>query len=146
MSARHILSCILLPAYLSSCTSWQVSPVSPQQAITENQPSQLLVTTTTGHSDVLLEQPRVSGANLVGLPRYFSWAGHVYTAPDTASALSIPLADISRVKVRQIDTGKTVGMFVALVSLGALAIIAHSSNIEPYEPPYQYCGYDYHVC
>ncbi len=120
MSARRILSCILLPAYLSSCTSWQVQRVSPAQVVEEEQPSQVRVTTT-GLSDVLLEEPRVSGDSLIGVPLKFSWTSSSYIALDTASALSIPLADISQIKVRKSDAGKTVMLLAGLV-VGAVIV------------------------
>ena len=41
MSAHRILSCILLPAYLSSCTAWHVQRASPAQVVQEEQPSQV---------------------------------------------------------------------------------------------------------
>ncbi len=41
MSTRRILSCILLPAYLSSCTAWHVQRASPAQVVQEEQPSQV---------------------------------------------------------------------------------------------------------
>ena len=121
MSARRILSCILLPAYLSSCTSWQVQRASPEQVVAEEQPSQVLVRTTTGQSEVLLEEPRVSGDSLIGVPLKFSWTSSSYIALDTASALSIPLADISQIKVRKSDAGKTVMLLTGLV-VGAVIV------------------------
>ena len=63
---RRILSCILLPVYLSSCTSWQVQPVSPEQVVTEDQPSKIRVTLTDS-SELEMEQPRIVGDTLRGL-------------------------------------------------------------------------------
>ena len=119
---RRILSCILLPAYLSSCTAWHVQSASPAQVVQEEQPSRVRVTTI-GHSDpVILLEPRVSGDTLVGfVKRDFSGA------PDTASALKIPLADISHVALHKTNAGKSVllglgivvGMLVVSVALVA---------------------------
>jgi len=103
MSARRILSCILLPAYLSSCTSWQVQSVSPEQVVWEEQPSQIRVTTT-GHSDVILKAPRLSGDTLIGLgPRNASWVGSEYAVSDNGLMLAIPLTHISHVSLKKPD-------------------------------------------
>ena len=101
MSARRILSCILLPAYLSSCvTNWEVQRASPEQVVEEEQPSQIRVTTT-DHSEIVLDEPRVSGDTLIGLERDLSSFGSIYAAPDTASVLEIPLADISHMAIKK---------------------------------------------
>ena len=122
---RRVLSSILLPAYLSSCTSWQVQPVSPQQVVEEQQPSQVRVTTT-GQSEVVLDAPQVSGGNLLGLgDRNVSWVGSAYAVSDTGSALEIPLADISHVAIKKTDATKSVllglgivvGIFAAAVAV-----------------------------
>ena len=125
MSARRILSCILLPAYLSSCTAWHVQRASPAQVVEEEQPSQVRVTTT-GHSDVILEAPRVSGDTLIGLgPRNVSWAGSAYAVSDTGSALEIPLADISHVALKKTDATKSVLLVLGIVAgMFALALVA----------------------
>lgn len=125
MNMRRILSCILLPAYLSSCTAWHVQRASPAQVIEEQQPSQIRVTTT-GHSEVILEAPRVSGDTVIGLgPRNVSWAGSVYAVSDTGSALQIPLADISHVALKKVDATKSVLLVLGIVAgMFALALVA----------------------
>ena len=110
MSTRRILSCILIPAYLSSCTAWHVQSASPAQVVQEEQPSRIRVTTTSD-SVVILQEPGVSGDTLVGfVKRNFSGA------PDTASALKIPLTDISHVALHKTNAGKSV-----LLGLGIVA-------------------------
>ncbi len=125
MNMRRILSCILLPAYLSSCTAWHVQRASPAQVVEEEQPSQIRVTTT-GHSDVILKAPRVSGDTLIGLgPRNVSWAGSAYAVSDTGSALEIPLADISHVALKKTDATKSVLLVLRIVAgMFALALVA----------------------
>ena len=120
---RRVLSSILLPAYLSSCTSWQVQPVSPQQVVEEQQPSQVRVTTT-GQSEVVLDAPQVSGDNLLGLgDRNVSWAAAAYAVSDTGSALEIPLADISHVAIKKTDATKSVLLGLGIVA-GAFVVLA----------------------
>ncbi len=116
LTVRRVLSSILLPVYLSSCTSWQVQSVSPEQVVEQEQPSQVRVTTT-GQSEVVLAAPRVSGDHLLGLgDRNVSWAGSIYAVSDTGSALEIPLADISHVALKKTDATKSV-----LLGLGIVA-------------------------
>ena len=117
MSTRRILSCILLPAYLSSCTAWHVQSASPAQVVQEEQPSRIRVTTTSD-SVVILQEPRVSGDTLVGFgKRNFSGT------PDTASALKIPLADISHVALHKTNAGKSVLLGLGIV-VGFVAVIS----------------------
>ncbi len=127
MSTRRILSCILLPAYLSSCTAWHVQSASPAQVVQEEQPSQIRVTTTSDSVVILLE-PGVSGDTLIGfVKRDFSGA------PDTASALKIPLADISHVALHKTNAGKSVllglGIVVGLVAV-MVAVVAATCDPE----------------
>jgi len=124
MSARRIISGLLLPAYLSSCTAWHVQSVSPAQVVEDEQPSQIRVTTTSD-SVVILQEPRVSGDTLIGFgERNFSWDGSVYGAPDTASEFKIPLADISHVELHKTDAAKSVLLGVGIVAGAFAALIA----------------------
>ena len=123
MSARRILSCILLPAYLSSCvTNWEVQRASPEQVVEEEQPSQIRVTTT-DHSEIVLDEPRVSGDTLIGLERDLSSYGSIYAAPDTASALEIPLADISHVALKKTDAEKSFKLGVGVVGAAIVVLM-----------------------
>ncbi len=129
MNIHRILSCILLPAYLSSCTTWQVQRASPEQVVTEDQPSKVRVTTT-DQSELVVEKPRVSGDTLLGLGDWnVSLTGSVYTVSDTGSALQIPLADISHLAIKKTDATKTV--FLGLgIAAGVFAVLAVAFVIE----------------
>ncbi len=135
ITVRRVLSSILLPVYISSCTSWQVQSVSPEQVVEQEQPSQVRVTTT-DQSEVVLEAPRVSGDNLLGLgDRNVSWAGTIYAVSDTGSALEIPLADISHLAVKKTNITKSVllGLGIAagaFVVLAAVVSLLHAIDIE----------------
>ncbi len=129
INVRRFVGSILLPVYLSSCTSWQVQSVSPEQVVEEEQPSQVRVTTT-DQSEVVLEAPRVSGDNLLGLgDRNVSWAGSIYAVSDTGSALEIPLADISHLAVKKTNTTNSVllGVGVAAAVAAFMGVIAFLS-------------------
>ena len=123
MSARRIISCLLLPAYLSSCvTNWEVQRGSPEQVVEEEQPSQIRVTTT-DHSEIVLDEPRVSGDTLIGLERDLSSYGSIYAAPDRAAALEIPLADISHVAINKIDAEKSMKLGLGVVGVAFLVML-----------------------
>ncbi len=109
MSMRRILSCILLPVYLSSCTSWQVQSVSPEQVVTEGEPSKIRVTLTDS-SELEMEQPRMVGDTLRGLVK----GG----ADDSLVERDVLLADIVTVRVKKTDPGRT-----AFLGLGIVAVI-----------------------
>ncbi len=124
ITVRRVLSSILLPVYLSSCTSWQVQPVSPEQVVEEEQPSQVRVTTT-DQSEVVLEAPRMSGDNLLGLgDRNASWAGSAYAVSDTGSALAIPLADISHVAIKKTNTTNSVLLGLGIAAGAFVVVVA----------------------
>ena len=123
MSAGRILSCILLPAYLSSCvTNWEVQRASPEQVVEEEQPSQIRVTTT-DHSEIVLDEPRVSGDTLIGLVRDLSSYGSIYAAADRAAAVEIPLADISHVAINKIDAEKSMKLGLGVVGVAFLVML-----------------------
>ena len=124
MNIHRILSCILLPAYLSSCTTWEVQRASPEQVVTEDQPSKIQVTTT-DQSELVVEKPRVSGDTLLGIGDwYVSLTGSVYAVSDTGSALEIPLADISHVALKKTDATKSV-----LFGLGIVAMMVAAAGL-----------------
>jgi len=137
MRARRILSCILLPAYLSSCVkTWEVQRASPEQVVEEQQPSTIRIGIADG-SEVVLEEPRVSGDSVVGLAeREFSWKGSVYLPPDTSSSFGVPLADISQLAVKKTDVLRSIGIGVlAVVVLGTAIAVGMSTAYcsEPHE-------------
>ena len=120
MSMRRILSCVLLPVYLSSCTSWQVQSVSPEQVVTEDQPSKIRVTLTDS-LELEMEQPRVVGDTLRGLVK----GG----ADDSLVERDVLLADIATVRVKKTNDTKTVFLVLVITGafVGAIAIIGLSS-------------------
>jgi hypothetical protein len=94
VSTRRILSCILLPAYVASCTSWHIEPVSPAQVVIQDQPSTIRVTLNDS-TRFVLDSPVVSGDTVLGLAK---------SGSNTQRA--VLLADISRVETR----GRKVGL------------------------------------
>ncbi len=113
---RRILSCILLPAYVASCTSWHVEPVSPAQVVTQDQPPTIRVTLNDG-SLLVLDSPVVLGDTLLG---------HARTESNAQRA--VLLADISRVETPgKWDSVKTIGLTAGILLglLGAMALAWH---------------------
>jgi len=137
MLARRILSCILFPAYLSSCfKNWEVQPASPEEVIEKDQPSQIKVRTTNG-GEILLDEPRVSGDTLIGFVRDLTSFGSIYAAPDTSSVLEIPLADISLLAVEKTDVRKSIGaglLVVVILLMVAVVTSCASNNDEAFQP------------
>ncbi len=120
MSMRRILSCILLPVYLSSCTSWQVQSVSPEQVVEEDQPSQIRVTLTDS-SELEMEQPRIVGDTLRGLVK-----GGV---DDSLVERDVLLADIATVRVKKTDATKSILLGVGILAGVVVALVAASAAI-----------------
>jgi len=109
ITVRRVLSSILLPVYLSSCTSWQVQSVSPEQVVTEDQPSAIRVTLTDS-SKLEMEQPRIVGDTLRGLVKGES--------NDSLVERDVLLVEIATVRIKKTDPGRT-----AFLGLGIAAII-----------------------
>ncbi len=91
---RRLVACILLPCCLLACVSWNTQEASPQQVLEDEQPDKVRVTLSDG-SQVVLEEPVVSGDTLTGVA--------------TGQQRSIPLADVSALAVRKTDASRTLG-------------------------------------
>ncbi len=122
ITVRRVISGILLPLYLSSCTYWQVPPVSPEQAITEDQPSKIRVTLTDS-STVEMEQPRIVGDTLRGLVK----GG----ADDSLVERDVLLADIATVRVKKTDAIKSVLLFGGILAGVLVALAAFCRPTHP---------------
>lgn len=66
MNMRRVLSCVLLPADVASCTSWRVESVGPAPVVGQDEPSTIRVTLNDG-TRFELNSPVVSGDTLLGL-------------------------------------------------------------------------------
>lgn len=115
ITVRRLLSSILLPVYLSSCTSWQVQSVSPEQVVTEEDPSKIRVTLTDS-SEVEMEQPRIVGDTLRGLVK----AG----ADDSLVERDVLLADIATVRIKKTDPGRTAFLGLGIAAVVGVAVFA----------------------
>ena len=57
---------VVVFAYLSACTKWQVQQVSPQQLLIQGQPEKLRVSLV-DNTEVVLERPEIRGDSLYGV-------------------------------------------------------------------------------
>lgn len=114
---RRLTCYLLLPAFLAGCSSWYVQEVSPQQLVTGEQPEKIRVTLTDG-SQVVLEQPRVSGDTLMGC-RIFEVQGQ-QRCPSDLGAVSIPLSDVTDVAIPKTNPVK---VFVVVLVVGAFYFV-----------------------
>ena len=123
MRARRILSCLLLPAYLSSCTAWHVQGAGPAQVVEEEHPSQLRVTMV-DNSEVLLDEPYVSGDTLIGRERDLTAFGSIYDDPKSLPVRRVLLSDISHVAIQKTDVGRgmVIGLGIAAVAMSVVAM------------------------
>jgi len=56
---------VLVFAYLSACTKWQVQQVSPQQILAQSQPAKLRVSLV-DKTDIVLQRPRYAATACMG--------------------------------------------------------------------------------
>ena len=118
---------VLVFAYLSACTKWQVQQVSPQQLLTQHQPEQLRVSLV-DNTEVVLRRPEIRGDSLYGVRDESGLRlGAPRRPPSHGAPAALPLADVEKVAVRKIDpvtTGLLVGVGVfagaALIGLAQL--------------------------
>jgi hypothetical protein len=110
---------VLVFAYLSACTKWQVQQVSPQQLLTQGQPEKLRLSLV-DNTEVVLRRPEIRGDSLYGV-RDESALRLDYASgrpPSHGASAALPLADVEKVAVRKINpvtTGLLVGLGVAAV-------------------------------
>ncbi len=102
MNVRRLIACILLPSYLVACTTWKTQEASPQQVLAEEQPDKVQVTLTDG-SQLVLEEPAVSGDTLSG--------------------------DVLSIAVKKTDptAGAVLGVIGTVVLVGAIAAVIGAS-------------------
>ena len=121
---RRLTCCLLLPAFLAGCSSWYVQEVSPQQLLTEEQPGKIRVTLTDG-SQVVLQQPRVSGDTLMGrvAGKGRTPSGEMFVSEQ----MSIPLSDVADVAIQRTDAGKTTAFILGTVVVvgGAVVLVGY---------------------
>jgi len=96
-----------------------VPPVSPEQAINEDQPSKVRVPLSDS-SQMEMEQPRIVGDTLRGLVKGGT--------DNSLIERDVLMADIATLKVHKTDATKTIllGLGIAVVGLGIAAIVATS--------------------
>jgi len=106
--SRRFIACILLPAYLAACSTWTTQEASPQQVLQDEQPDKVRVTLTDG-SQVEVYEPAVSGDTLIGLRE--------------GQQVSIPLASVTQLELREGDTVKSIALATGIVvGVGALVV------------------------
>ena len=62
---RFIIVPLMLASFLTACAKWAVQEVTPSEVVTDKQPDRVRLTLL-DDSKLVLDQPRVSGAEIVG--------------------------------------------------------------------------------
>ena len=102
---RAVLLLFLL-LNLTACYTWQgIATTSPAQLIEAMQPDHVRVLVR-GEGEVELENPSVEGDQLLG-----------------ANGVSLPLADVLMLEIREFDIVRTVGLVLLLSPLTALVCL-----------------------
>ena len=112
--ARRFIAALLL-VLLTACYSWRPTTVTPQQLISEELPSFVRVTLSSGET-IFFENPSVRNDSIVG----------------TGSSVRVASRDIRLLEVRRFSVGKTIGLVVPLIVVGlAVIVIVDCFNEEP---------------
>ena len=97
---------LFLVLHLTACYTWQgVATTSPAGVIEATQPDRVRVVVR-GEGEVELENPSVEGDQLLG-----------------ANGVSLPLADVLMLEIREFNLGRTVGLVLLLSPLTALVCL-----------------------
>lgn len=116
------------------CTVWRVQDAAPRDLIAAKAPGELRVTVFRPGFDqntLRITAPRIEGDSLVGtvIPDVpFGWRRHA-----DARRVAIPLSDVGRLEVREIDGLRTAGVIAAGAGVTALLLAVSSRDEEP--PP-----------
>src|SRR3954452_10814915 len=105
---RRLLSVSLLIVFLPSCYKYQELGPTPQAAL-QNPPESTLYISRVGGSTVELREVALIGDSVVGLGVP---ARRVLPEP----RIAIPLLDVSRVRTRKFEGGKTAGLVGGLLA------------------------------
>ena len=93
MTRYRAVLLLFLVLHLTACYTWQgVATTSPAEVIEATQPDRVRVTVR-GEGEVELENPSVEGDQLLG-----------------ANGVSLPLADVLMLEIREFNFGKTIGL------------------------------------
>ena len=104
--ARQVIATLLL-VLLTACHSWRPTTVSPQQLISDERPSSVLVTLMSGEV-VAFQSPTMRNDSIVG-----------FTG---SSVEAVASRDVRLLEVRRFSVGKTIGLVVPLIVVGVAAV------------------------
>ena len=105
---RRLITGILLPVYVSSCTSWRLEPLSPEHVVDRNVPPSKVRLTLVDSTRVVLEEPSMAADSVVG--------------ESQGARRAVALVDIAAVQVRSSSTLRT-ALLVAGIAIATLAAI-----------------------
>ena len=127
ITVRRVISSILLPAFLSSCTSWTVHPVSPMQvqALSEQEATKIRVT--------LADSTRLEFADisLVGDSLVGRTAG---TSGADAQWQKVGIDQVIRLETASSKNKKLLYGLVGAAVVGVVVLLL-ASTVEPLELP-----------
>ncbi len=100
---------MLMAGQIGGCTGWRLETVSPAEVIARDKPSVVRVQYEDEQHEVLY-QPEVRGDSLVGR-----------SEPGAREAdRTVALADVTSVATRHVSGGRTTGLVLGLVGIGAV--------------------------
>ena len=113
--ARQVIATLLL-VLLTACHSWRPTTVSPQQLISDERPSSVLVTLMSGEV-VAFQSPTMRNDSIVG-----------FTG---SSVEAVASRDVRLLEVRRFSVGKTIVVVpLIVVGVAAVAFIVLINSLE----------------
>ncbi len=122
-SWKQCWAVILMAGQIGGCTAWRLETVSPAEVIADK-PSVVRVQYADEQQEVLY-QPEVRGDSLLGR-----------SEPDARQAdRALALADVTSVATRHVSGGRTTGLVLGLVGIGAVvgSLIAIANMQLPFD-------------
>lgn len=123
----RLTAILLTGTFLQSCMHWSTKPIEPERFNGQHR-SQRVRVTLVGGMQLLIRDPLVSGDSLV-------WTQPADSALDTLQVerKGIPLAEIQKVEVREVDAAATTLLVITGIGITA-ALIAAADKPPPPQP------------
>ena len=120
---NRIVGSLLLALQMAACSSWVVPGTTPLEYLQTHTPEEARVTRSDS-SRVVLSGPRIQSDSVVGV------TGGGMRADDPMRFVSVALADVAKLEVKEGSAGASAGVVLGLVFLvGLIGLLAIGGDV-----------------